>query len=105
MWTPFYQTSLGDQGQLGELVHPLWHPLRDLDILDLGTGDGTKMYEFSEKFQGGGGSFLVKKIILLILDLWTEHFEYKKKNLLWFSENGGGVKGRLVLFRKFIPFW
>ena len=68
MWTPFYQTSLGDQGQLGELVHPLWHPLRDLDILDLGTGDGTKMDDTAEKFEGGG-AFSNQKLILQILDL------------------------------------
>ena len=30
--------------------------------------------------------------------------EFRKKNAIWFSENGGGVKGRLEFFQKFIRF-
>ena len=39
--------------------------------VNLGTGGGTKTSEFSEKFQRGGGSFSIPKIILHILDLYT----------------------------------
>ena len=46
-----------------------------------GTGDDTKTDEFSEKFQMG-------------------------KKCIWISENeGGGGKGSLELFRKFIRFF
>ena len=48
----------------------------------LGTGGGTKLDEFSEKFQGGGGSFLIQKFMLQILGtlnfkLSTRLFEHE----------------------------
>ena len=36
----------------------------------LGKGHATKSDEFSEKFQGGGGSFSIQRFILQILDLY-----------------------------------
>ena len=39
--------------------------------LGSGTDGGTKLDEFSEKFQGGGLSFSIQKFILQILDLYT----------------------------------
>ena len=38
------------------------------------TGQGTKPDDFLENFQRGGGHFPFKKIILLILDLYTGLF-------------------------------
>ena len=42
------------------------HPLQCIN--NLGTGDGTKTDEFSEKLQRGGVSFSIQKFILQILD-------------------------------------
>ena len=35
------------------------------------TGQGTKTDEFSEKFQEGGGTFSIQKVMLQLLDLYT----------------------------------
>ena len=61
---------------------------------------------FSTSSKGCWGSFSNQKIILQIFDLYTGFKEgFSEKNAIWFSKNeGGGVKGRMEFFQKFIRF-
>ena len=57
--------------------------------------------------KGGGGHFRSKNLCCRFLPLEEGYFghEFRNKSATWFSENeGGGVKGRSELFRKFIRF-
>ena len=68
----------------------------------------TKTDEFSEELRRvGGGSFSIQKSILQIFAIIdnTSVMNFRKKLQYNFPKmSGGGVKGRLQLFRKFISF-
>ena len=77
------------------------------DICDFGKGGATKLDEFSEKFQRGGGHFQSKN---LYCRFWT-FIKGLFSDVLWkyLQHNfpkmrGVGVEGRLEFFQKFIRF-
>ena len=60
-------------------------------IIALGTGDGTKTDDISEKFHRWRGSFSIQKIILQISDLYKGLEKgFLKKNAIWLFEIEGG---------------
>ena len=72
-------------------------------------GQGIKTYKFWGNFQRaeGGGMVIFKlKFMLQILDLSIGLFRtFSEKNCyIIFRKGGGGVKGRLEFFQKFIRF-
>ena len=60
----------------------------------------------TEKFQRGRGSFSIQKFMLQIFAIIddTSVMNFRKNCNITFRKWGGGVKGRLELFRKFIRF-
>ena len=75
--------------------------------LNLGKPTPSKTDDFSEKFQRGGVSFSIQKFMLQIFTIIddTSVMNFGKKLQYDFPKMmGGGVKGRLELFRKFIRF-
>ena len=75
--------------------------------LNLGKPTPSKTDEFSEKFQRGGGSFSIQKFMLQIFAIIddTSVMNFRKNLQHNFPKNeGGGINGRLELFRKFIRF-
>ena len=80
----------------------------DYHVFSLGTGDGTKMDEFSEHFQrGGGGSFSIQKFLLQILDLKTGLFRTFPENNLHYNvpKEGRWGWGGQRPFEIFHLFW
>ena len=74
-------------------------------VITLGTGGGTKRDEFSEQFQRG--DHFQSKNLYCRFETCIQGFKegFSKKNVNRFSENkGGGVKGHMKFFRKFICF-
>ena len=70
-------------------------------LIKLGTGDSTKTDEFSEKFQRERGNFHSKN---LYWRFWTHIQGFSEKKFLndVSTMRGGGGRGRLEFFRKFI---
>ena len=76
-------------------------------IRPLGKDGSSKTDEFLEKFQKGGGVISNPKIYVADFCHYKRFLGhvFRKKSATWFSENeGGGIKGRLELFQKFIRF-
>ena len=74
----------------------------------LGTGGPTKADEFSEKFQGGGGSFSIQKFILQIFAIIdnTSVMNFGKKLQYNFPKmRGVGGQTPFGTFPKIHPFW
>ena len=61
---------------------------------------------FRKSSKGGGGSFSIQKFMLQIFAIIdnTLVMNFRKNCNITFRKWGGGIKGRLELFRKFIRF-
>ena len=51
------------------------------------------------------GSFLIKKFMLQVMDLYIGFFGRSEKNARIFSENEGGGQRPYEIFAKIHPFW